>query len=111
MVFEHEVEDEWCYQTAISDFQNFKNIENFGKCYFKKKIPKNRILKNGIYVREPYQVYMCRGERGTSVHGADTFTSVFGKTIGRRCSRKCKIIASLADYHSTYEVTKCLQNH
>ena len=52
-----------------------------------------------------------RGERGTSVHGADTFTAVFGKTIGSRCSRKCKIIPSLADYRSTYEVTRCLQPH
>ena len=36
-----------------------------------------------------------RGERGTSVHGADMFTAVFGKTNGCLCSRKCKIISSL----------------
>ena len=74
------------------------------------KVSAQSSLRTGSNLRNK-SCWGCRGERGTSVHGADTFIAVYGKTIGCLCPRKCRSVPSLADYRSTKKITKCLQPH
>ena len=99
---------DWC-----GYLRNFNQVKLFSNRLIQTEAER-RMCEAGVIqwiekgVRACFPLYLCRGERGTSVHGADTFTAVFGKTIGRLCSRKCRSIPSLADNRSTYIMTKCL---
>ena len=54
--FQHELEDERCYQTAISDYCHFQNFENNYKKYVQKlsNKKKSNFQITRIYVKERY---------------------------------------------------------